>query len=137
MSDSCQETAGFLFKHPCPHPVYESCGGCGKGVCDRHVKVFGQDERLCVTCARKQVRPCRAPGAAAGDEPRARQRQRDHGDDPYFYSSFYYPHYGYYGHGHWGSSHYAGHDAADFTEADGQSFQVEADEGFDQDMGAS
>lgn len=67
----------------------------------------------------------------------------DYDHDPYFYGGNYYAGWGYY---HYTSSHHDvsdgggeahGHDADDFTEADGAAMGVAASEDFETDMEGS
>jgi hypothetical protein len=145
MSNPCEETAGFLFKHACRTEAPTNCAECEKAICKKHTKQVGEF-RVCVACAKLMLeeeaaksQPKRAPGARE-DAGRSRRRYSGYDDDPYLYGYSYYDGYGSYRHGHWGHDHYSSyddHDGSDFTEADGQSFQVEKDEGFEQDMGGS
>ena len=125
---TCQETAGFLFKHPCDGEAYGYCNQCQKATCRRHTHAFGEDA-LCTGCAKTEVREGKRKG----------HRYGQYEDDPYFYGESYYPGYGRYGAGRWGYAYYSGshHDPDDFTEADGESLRVEGDEAWEQDMGAS
>lgn len=68
------------------------------------------------------------------------------GYDPYTDDYGLFPGYGYYGRNHWGYHYYADRDRyyydpasrrVDFTEADGQSFEEEADQGYEMDLEAS
>lgn len=131
---SCQETAGFLFKHPCSRDATAACGECSKELCQKHTKQVG-GAGVCVECARVLLDKQATGGRRGGN---ARERYGDYADDPYFYGWSYYDGYGQYRSG-WGREYYAASrsDAADFSEADGESFGTEGDEGFERDMGAS
>ncbi len=125
-SDTCQESAGFLFKHPCGYLAESTCGTCGKALCSRHTRC--QPEGVtCIACGRRTG----SAGSTRGDR-----------YDPYEYSSSGYPGYGYYGPGHWGSWWFLSgsshrHDRHDFTEADSASLVNEGDANFEQAMGES
>ena len=137
---TCQETAGFLFKHPCGRAATEECADCGKPVCPRHLKrIEGVD--VCISCARALLDK---KAAGEGQRGRGRRSRRDayerYADDPYFYGYYHYEGYGSYRRGEWGHSYYRSsrhHDADDFTEADGESFSSEGDETWEHDMDAS
>jgi hypothetical protein len=144
---SCEETAGFLFKHACGNDSAEVCADCDKPVCGKHLRQI-REVGLCVSCAkleleRKQVndpksRLRRRAPRGKGRQTRVHRDFRD--DDPYFYGMVWYEDWGSYGRNRWGHDHYReghSHDAADFTEADGEAFQLVEDEEFEQDMGAS
>jgi hypothetical protein len=122
----CAERAGFLFKHSCGQLGSLQCQKCGKQICDQHAADVG-GVTMCVNC-RKASR---------------NTSSRDDDYDPYFYGSNYYSGWGYY---HYTSSHHdesgggggaLGHDADDFTEADGAAMEVEAGEDFETDMEGS
>jgi hypothetical protein len=124
----CAESAGFLFKHPCDQQANLECQQCGKRICDQHAGSVG-GVTMCVTC-RKASRT-------------TSQDHYDYDHDPYFYGSNYYSGWGYY---HYTSSHHEGgdergeshgHDADDFTEADGAAMGVAASESFETDMEGS
>ena len=66
--------------------------------------------------------------------------------NPYADDYGLFPGYGYYGHHHWGYHYYSNRDRyhydpdsrrVDFTEADGESFEDEADQGYEMDLEAS
>ncbi len=68
------------------------------------------------------------------------------GYNPYADDYGLFPGYGYYGHHHWGYNYYSNRDRyhydsdsrrVDFTEADGESFEDEADQGYEMDLEAS
>lgn len=68
------------------------------------------------------------------------------GYDPYTDDYGLFPGYGHYGRHHWGYHYYSNRDRyyydpasrrVDFTEADGQSFEEEADQGYEMDLEAS
>lgn len=129
---SCEETAGFLFRHPCPREEVAQCAECGKALCALHVKPW-EGNQLCVGCAlryrteQEQGGP-RKPGEEGQDEGGDDWDRYD--DDPYFYGV---THYSGWGRG-WG--HERG-DRYELTEADGSSLRGEGDEGFEQMPGAS
>jgi hypothetical protein len=125
MSEPCQETAGFLFSHPCPRPASTQCTRCAKSICEQHGHTPGA-ELLCTTCAREDVGQEEEGDADSG---------ADVAEDPYLYSSYHYNGYGYYGRGPWQGE--GGPDPDDFTEADGESLRGEEPLDFEQDMGGS
>jgi hypothetical protein len=107
----CQETAGFLFTHPCDRPRAHACQSCGKSICIEHTRLI-EARRLCVACARS---------AAAFDD-----------RDPYFYGHSYYG-----SHWHdWGSGR-SRHDPDDFTDGDASSLKHPGDATFEDDLEAS
>jgi hypothetical protein len=117
---ACQETSGFLFKHPCHRRAIAACESCGKLVCEEHSHKSNEGELLCTACLKKRRR-------------RSRNWQSDDTNDPYFYGHRYYPGWGSYTAGYWGYHqyhHYSTSDSHDFTEGDAGSF-VEGDEGFE------
>lgn len=67
---ACQETAGLLFRRPCPNPASHACGQCNKPICSACARSLPGSAPLCITCAR--------------NDPRS-QDQRHQGTDPYFY----------------------------------------------------
>lgn len=88
---TCQETAGFLFDHPCAETVHALCADCAKAICVRH----GHDlegHRLCTGCARGVIRDSLARG----------HRHGRFADEPLFYAAFRFPGFGDYGPGSWG-----------------------------------
>lgn len=109
--NTCQETSGFLFSHPCGQMAGLTCGTCGKSVCSRHAQM-GEAGVQCITCAR----------ASAGDSTWG--SDDDDQDSPYFYSSRYRSRSG-----------LGEIDANDFQEGDQGAF--DKGEGFEDDMGAS
>lgn len=116
--NTCLETTGFLFSHPCGRAAGAACTRCGKSVCDAHLVALGM-ELVCTTCSREQ-----------SDESEDSEHAGE--DDP----SYYYEDYGYYGRGSPWSRH-SSHDPHDFTEADGESLRHEDDASFEEDMGGS
>jgi hypothetical protein len=134
MTRPCQETAGFLFSHPCSRAATTQCGRCQKAICDRHCHAT-QDALLCTSCAR-QARALL--------------------DDPYFYWSYYGDDWddwdwdwdddddgpgaavsqGAGDPGAVGAGSAKDRDEDDFTEADGQSTGGEGRD-FEKDTGAS
>lgn len=134
---TCQETKGFLFHHPCAQPAINQCDQCQKLCCELHGVIEGTSV-YCITCAKKM-----AQSASGGARPGYRRGDYSDDDDAYWYSDSYYHGYGNYSSGHWGSSHAstAGHspprDPNDFTPADTQSVQAEGDANFEQEIGGS
>ena len=129
----CQETAGFLFSHPCGRAASSECVDCSKAVCAQHLKEIA-GALVCVACAKALLDEKRKAGGRA-----EREQVERYQDDPYFYGSSRYEGYGSYRRGQWGYGYYSQtrHDPHDFTEADGESFASEGDEGWEQDMGGS
>ena len=129
-AESCQETAGFLFSHPCGEMAAFTCSECQKPVCQRHAIDHGGLLR-CVSCMKKL--------RAAGDSTTSDIGSPYGAYPPYFYGD----HYGYgYGYGRsrygWTRSH---HDH-DFTDSDEMSVSggEETAEGvakFENNLGAS
>lgn len=127
---SCEETAGFLFRHPCSGAAVSQCAECGKGLCAAHMKPW-EGNTLCVACALRYRQEQEDPQKKAqGGEAEEGQTHDDWDDDPYFYGS---THYTGWGRG-WG--HERG-DRHELTEADGAALHAEGDEGFEQAPGAS
>lgn len=121
---TCQDTHGFLFKHPCTHPASGNCSVCGKAICHQHVRLV-EGEACCIACSKRGT---------------SSRRADDDYHDPYYYGPRYYRGYGYYGYGHWGHDHHQsahGHDPNDFTEGDAEALGEEGDADFESDMGAS
>ena len=154
MNSTCEERAGFLFKHACDRLPAHVCGKCNKSVCNEHSKLNDQNQLICVTCTKQQSKLVRQQG-----QPGYYDR---YDDDPYFYGDRRYRGYGNYSGGYWGgymigsmgSSHHhtsyssgghtsgesdesSLHDPDDFTEADGGATETEGDADFEQDMGES
>ncbi len=70
-AETCQETAGFLFDHPCDRSGYGACDACGKVTCRRHRHELDA-ETLCTGCAREAVAEALRHGHRYGrlaDEP--------------------------------------------------------------------
>lgn len=116
----CNETAGFLFAHPCGRVATRECSQCAKPICEQHLARGVGDGTLCITC-----------GKAA---PPAKHRRRRSGryedwedDDPYFYSDDYYDDY------YWGRDDYNESDEAVLND----SRSPDDMRGFENDMGAS
>jgi len=125
----CQERAGFLFDHPCESEAQSECARCQREICKVHVRSV-EKEQLCTSCARKILQK-RGPS-------RTTRRRGMRASDPYFYGTYHYQGYRSYRRGRWGHSHYQEHiDGSDFTEADGESFETEGDDGWETDMGGS
>ena len=140
-ADTCQETAGFLFKHACGNKPLGQCDTCSKWVCKRHTRVV-EGANLCIGCAKAQLRPGKQTGggrgAGRGGGRGGGRGRRSYDDDPYFYGYSHYQGYDSYRQGSWGHDYYLQtRDADEFTEADGASFATEGDEGWEQEMGAS
>lgn len=136
---SCEETAGFLFRHPCSREAVSACAECGRGLCALHMKPW-EGSSLCVACAlryrQEQEAGQRPPPGEGKPGEGGEGGEGDEGDwdtwddDPYFYGS---THYRGWGRG-WG--HERG-DRHELSEADGASLRGEGDEGFEQAPGAS
>lgn len=90
MSETCQETAGFLFDHECLRPGRRDCAECGKKACLQHLHEF-ENDLLCTGCARAVVE-------AAGTKRRFGQLE----GSPYFMATRLYPGFGKYPEGSWG-----------------------------------
>ena len=142
MDEGCQDTAGFLFKHACSNAATGECAQCGKRICKAHTKAGERGMPFCVGCLKQELaqggksqRPSDMGRRAKGK----RRRGRSYDQDPYFYGDSHYEGYGSYRRGHWGHGYYqrSRHDPNDFSEADGEAFATEGDEGWENDMGAS
>jgi hypothetical protein len=105
----CEETAGFLFTHPCDRPPAHACQSCRKTICVEHTRLVDA-RRLCVACART---------AAAIDD-----------RDPYFYGHSYYG-------SPWHHGGTSTRDPDDFTDGDSASLQHSGDATFEDDLDAS
>jgi len=150
---TCNEKSGFLFKHECFQLPSGNCQACGKPVCEDHAHEL-PDGTFCTTCARTHLKSGKAKPTSSSDDTTSSRTYHDHyyyGNDPFLYSSSYY--YGYhYGSSSWRSTSHrdssgtssdtSENDPRDFTEADGGSFEVEADadlggDDFENDMSES
>ena len=152
---TCNEKSGFLFKHECFQFPSAMCQQCEKPICGDHAHELPEGT-FCTSCARGKItsrdsagQPRNQRDQSGSSSSLANSNYRDpYYHDPYLYGSSYY--YGY----HWGG--YSSHthrdsssssppplnDPADFTEADGETFEVERDENlendqFEKDMGES
>jgi len=127
----CNEKSGLLFSHPCDRLQRNTCGRCLRPICVDHTHtdpVGGQE--ICTTCMRgSQDRQQQAQD----DHSNPRSRHYGHYHDPYFYGSYYGGYWGVGGYAS-GTSYHHHHDPHDFTEADGESFRVQSDDGFESDM---
>lgn len=113
----CADRAGFLFDHPCGRMARLRCGQCKRPICERHRHVVNRGA-YCTACARQLAQP----GSVAFV------------DSPYFYGRRHHRYFESY----WlydDEPDYGDYD--DFTDADGASTQVEGDQTFENDVGAS
>jgi hypothetical protein len=158
----CQETSGFLFRHPCDDIATQQCEICSRQICVGH-STFHDGVTCCVSC-RKQRMSARRPDSdqmsagtsnsaarpvptdsrdaggtstSPGNAPWSRSRPFD-SYDPYFYGYWHYPgYYSYQNRSHTDAGDGSSHDADDFTEADSESLIHPGDEMYEQDMSES
>lgn len=116
-ADPCQETAGFLFSHPCPRPALHQCTACAKPICSEHGHEAGGG-LMCTTCYRDRDTEEENENLGDTDDGDSEEGQDEDGFNPMLSSSYYYQGYGHYGPGSWG--HRLPDDPHDFTEADGR-----------------
>lgn len=116
----CNETAGFLFSHPCDEPSAHVCGECQKPVCAKHVADTNGTLR-CTTCAKRWWKTSGTTNSSAHA-----------GYDPYYGGPYFYSWHIY------GSSA-SGHHFQDSDEGSlrGREPNREDLDGFENDMGAS
>ena len=119
---ACNETTGFLFRHPCNQYPQTRCKLCNKPICEEHERPL-EGMILCVACYRAETR---RRGLSI-------HHHRRYDDDPYYYGGTYYSGYGYHGSSHWIHSHghggAGGHaDPHDFNAGDAESLKSEDDE---------
>lgn len=133
----CNEKAGLLFSHPCDRMQKNHCQRCERPICQDHTHqdpIGGQE--VCTTCLKqsrqKQQDANRGRNNLSSYEDHD-HFHNDHYHDPYFYGTYYGSHWGTGGYGSFTHSR-SHHDPHDFTEADGESFRVQSDEGFESDM---
>lgn len=119
----CNETAGFLFSHPCSEPSDHLCAQCQKPICGKHAVDSGGVIR-CTTCMKTHLKSTRgaAPGVTGSQ----------FGPDPYLHSPYFYTW------SHFGSSHHHHHfhDGDEGALRGGEASPEDLD-GFERDMGAS
>ena len=141
VTETCQETTGFLFSHACASRAANRCDECQKLTCEAHSVLEGAST-YCTTCAKRLEEATRKTAT-----PRTFRRNDPY--DPYWYSHSYYTGYGYYGPGYWGHSYVSGagpasnptpgplHDPNDFSEADTAAVEAEGDGNFESEIGGS
>jgi hypothetical protein len=146
---TCNEKSGFLFTHECFQSPIAQCQQCGKPICEDHSHEL-PDGTFCTSCARGHIQQRPKQPSQIDKYSRSDTTYHDpYYNDPYLYGSSYY--YGY----HWGwhsgyssgrhssTSHSStpsssgvptGNDPMDFTEADGDSLEIERDDDGDADQ---
>ncbi len=134
----CNETAGFLFDHPCNAAADTECARCGRPVCDTHARDDDTGEPICISCAKLELKDLGRSQRRRGRGYGRHSRWRD--DDPYFYGGYHYHGWGFYGSGYWGHNSYNqamdGGDI-DFTEGDSEPLFDNEPMDFESDMSES
>lgn len=126
----CNESTGFLFRHPCQNFARNRCAACSKRICDDHTSLV-EGVAYCPACGQAESRRRGiAPDRGRGD------------DDTYYDGGTYYSGYGHHRPGRWGHAHSHGgrvepNDPDDLQAGDAESLRTEGDEGFEVDMSES
>jgi len=114
--ETCRETSGFLFSHPCEQIARYVCERCGKPICPQHV-AYHEGRTLCIGCEKQAPTP---------EELKRPKIQDDSAyDDPYWYSRLYYETYS------WHDNEFTEADESVLIHHDGEDVEWE------KDMGAS